>query len=292
MAEGIKIGPLTLNYYGMIIMVGVIVAAYLSYLEAKRRNLDPEIIWDALPWIVIGGVIGARIWHILTPPASMVELGITTKYYLTHPLDAIAIWRGGLGIPGAVAGGALALYLYTRKQGLIFLQWADIIAPGLALAQAIGRWGNFVNQEVYGSPSNLPWAITIDPRHRLPEFMAYETYHPLFLYESIFNLINMGFLLWIGRRFSEKIEDGDIFLSYLVTYPIFRFFMEFLRLDNSMVGGVNANQTLMLVIALTAASLLLWRHRIGLFPNKFQNAQKIINPENDHAPHIIDNHED
>jgi len=118
--EGIQIGPLTLRFYGMIIMLGVVAAAALSYFQAKKRNLDPEIILDSLTWIVIGGVIGARIWHILTPPASMVEQGITTMYYLTHPVAAIAVWRGGLGIPGAVAGGALAFYLYSRKKGLLF----------------------------------------------------------------------------------------------------------------------------------------------------------------------------
>jgi phosphatidylglycerol:prolipoprotein diacylglycerol transferase len=268
MAEGIRIGPLTLNYYGMIIMAGVIAAAVLSHYEAKRRKLNADIVWDCLPWVVLGGVIGARIWHILTPPASMVEQGVTTWYYLTHPLDAIAIWRGGLGIPGAVAGGALALYLYTRKREISFLLWVDIIAPGLALAQAIGRWGNFINQEVYGRPSNLPWAITIDPRYRLPEYRDVATYHPLFLYESIFNLLNMGFLLWLTRKMAHKLKQGDIFLSYLVTYPMFRFFLEFLRLDASLVGGVNANQTLMLIIALAAAGLIVWRHRETIFPRQ------------------------
>jgi phosphatidylglycerol---prolipoprotein diacylglyceryl transferase len=280
MAEGIKIGPLTLNYYGMIIMAGVIGAALLSYFEAKRRGLDTDIVWDSLPWVVIGGVIGARIWHILTPPASMVEQGITTLYYLTHPLDAIAIWRGGLGIPGAVAGGALALYLYSRKRGFSFLLWADIIVPGLALAQAIGRWGNFVNQEVYGGPSNLPWAITIDPRHRLPEFMDQATYHPLFLYESIFNLLNMGFLLWLNRKYSHKLKEGDVLLSYLITYPVFRFFMEFLRLDNSFVGGVNANQTFMLIIAIFATGLIIWRHRVKLFSGQSEPKNDDIQPKN------------
>jgi phosphatidylglycerol:prolipoprotein diacylglycerol transferase len=279
MANGIQIGPLTLNFYGMIIMAGVIAAAVLSYLEAKRRGLDTDIVWDCLPWVVLGGVIGARIWHILTPPASMVEQGVTTWYYLTHPLAAIAIWRGGLGIPGAVAGGALALYIYSRKRGFSFLLWADIIAPGLALAQAIGRWGNFVNQEVYGSPSNLPWAITIDPQHRLPEFKDVATYHPLFLYESIFNLFNMGLLLWLNRKMAHKLKEGDVFLSYLVTYPIFRFLMEFLRLDNSFVGGVNANQTLMLVIALAAAGLILWRHRDTIFPRGDESKVKVDRSE-------------
>ena len=259
--EGIQIGPLTLRFYGMIIMAGVIAATILSYFEAKRRHVNTEIVLDSFTWVVLGGVIGARIWHILTPPASMVEQGITTMYYLTHPLAAIAIWRGGLGIPGAVAGGALAFYFYSRKRGLDFGLWADIFAPGLALGQAIGRWGNFINQEVYGSPSNLPWAITIDPAHRLPEFMEYSTYHPLFLYESLFNLLNMGFLLWLSRKFADRLKSGDVFLTYLITYPVFRFFMEFLRLDNSFVGGINANQTLMSVIAILASAFIFWRHR-------------------------------
>ena len=261
MITGIKIGPLTLNFYGLIIMIGVIAAAVLSYFEAKRRQLNTDVIMDCLIWVVLGGVIGARIWHILTPPASHVEQGITTLYYLTHPLDAVAIWRGGLGIPGAVAGGALAFYIYARKRGLNFGLWSDIFAPGLALGQAIGRWGNFINQEVYGRPTNLPWAITIDPAHRLPEFMEFATYHPLFLYESLFNLANMGFLLWMMRKNSAKLKSGDVFLTYLITYPIFRFFMEFLRLDNSYVGGINANQALMIVIAVISAGLILWKHR-------------------------------
>ncbi len=268
MIDGIQIGPLKIQFYGVIIMLGVIAAAYLSYREAKRRKLDPEIVLDSLTWVVLGGIIGARIWHILTPPASMVAQGITTGYYLTHPLDAIAIWRGGLGIPGAVAGGALAFYLYARKRKISFALWADVIAPGLALGQAIGRWGNFVNQEVYGSPTDLPWAITIDPQHRLPEYLNVAKYHPLFLYESLFNLANMGFLLWISRKFDEKMKKGDVFLSYLITYPIFRFFMEYLRLDNSFVGGINANQTLMLVIAIASGAFIIWRHRQEIFKQK------------------------
>lgn len=261
MAEGFQIGPLTIRYYALILLGGIIAAAILSYYQAKRQGKDPEVILDSLTWIVLGGVIGARIWHIFTPPASMVEQGITTWYYLTHPLDAIAIWKGGLGIPGAIAGGALAFYLYAKKRKLQFGAWADVFAPGLALGQAIGRWGNFVNQEVYGSPSTLPWAITIDPAYRLPAFKDVATYHPLFLYESIFNLLNMVFLFWFSRKYADKLKGGDVFLTYLISYPVFRFFMEFLRLDNSLVGGINANQTLMLVIAVASAGFLFWRHK-------------------------------
>jgi len=268
MVEGIHIGPLTLSFYGMLIMAGVIAAAVLSYYKAKKTGLEPDVIVDSLTWIVLGGIIGARIWHILTPPASMVEQGITTLYYLTHPLDAIAVWKGGLGIPGAVAGGAFAFYLYARKRKISFGVWADIFAPGVALGQAIGRWGNFINQEVYGKPTTLPWAITIDIDHRLPEYISFSTYHPLFLYESLFNLANMGFLLWFSGKFKDKVKPGDVFLTYLITYPIFRFFMEYLRLDNSYVGRIDANQTLMIVLAVTSAGFIIWRHRKELFRKK------------------------
>jgi phosphatidylglycerol---prolipoprotein diacylglyceryl transferase len=251
----------TLHFYGLIIMTGVLVASYMTAREAKRRNINTDLVWDLLPWVLIGGVIGARIWHILTPPPSMVERGITTAYYLTHPLDAIAIWNGGLGIIGAVVGGAIALYFFARKHEMNFFTWADMIAPGLAVAQAIGRWGNFVNQELYGAPTNLPWAITIDPQHRVPGFENFSTYHPTFLYESILNLVNMGILLWANKRFAGRLKAGDIFLLYLINYPLIRFFMEFLRLDSSEVVGVNVNQWVMLVIAVAAAVGLYLRHR-------------------------------
>ena len=273
MVQGFQIGPLTIRYYALIMLGGIIAASILSYFIAKRQGKNTDVILDSLTWIVVGGVIGARIWHILTPTASNVAQGITTMYYLTHPLDAIAIWKGGLGIPGAVAGGALAFYLYARKRKLHFGEWADVFTPGLALGQAIGRWGNFINQEVYGSPSTLPWAITIDPANRLPEYQDIATYHPLFLYESIFNLLNMGFLLWLSRKYTDKLKGGDVFLTYLVSYPIFRFFMEFLRLDSSMVGGINANQTMMLVIAVASAGFLVWRHRDTLFKKPQEPAE-------------------
>lgn len=260
MIDGFNIGPIRIHFYGILIMLGALAAAWLADLEAKRRNLNREVVWDCLAWLLIGGIIGARIWHILTPPPSMVAQGITTMYYLTHPLDILEVWNGGLGIPGAVIGGAIALFIYTRSHKLNFLQWADVIMPGLALAQAIGRWGNFINQEVYGAPTTLPWAIKIDLAHRLSGYLQYETYHPLFLYESILNVINMGILLWLGRRFPDRLKNGDLLLSYLVMYPTYRFFLEFLRLDASQVGGLNFNQTFMGVIAILAAATLIWRH--------------------------------
>ncbi len=261
MREGFTIFGYTVHYYGIIIMLGALAAAGLSTLEARRRKVNTDLVWDMLPYLLIAGVIGARIWHVLTPPASMVEQGITAWYYLTHPLEILQIWKGGLGIPGAVIGGAIALYLYCRKKGQSFAMWVDIIAPGLALAQAIGRFGNYVNQEVYGAPTDLPWAIFIEPAHRLPEYINVAYYHPLFAYESIYNLINMALLLWISRRFINRLVVGDIFLVYLIVYPVGRFFLEFLRLDPSPIAGININQTIMAVIALSAIAALILRHR-------------------------------
>jgi phosphatidylglycerol:prolipoprotein diacylglycerol transferase len=262
MPEGFYIGKLFIHFYGVIIMFGAVLAAWLATVEAKRRGHNPEVVWDVMPWLLIAGIIGARIWHILTPPASMVAMGITTQYYLTHPLDAINIRAGGLGIPGAVMGGALALWLYTRKKKLSFASWVDIIAPGLALAQAVGRWGNFINQELYGAPTDLPWAIFIEPSRRLIEYMDVAYYHPMFFYESLWNLMNMAVLLILGRKLKEKLFRGDIFLIYLVIYPIGRFLLEFIRLDPSNVGGINANQTTMAIIAISSLIILVLKRTI------------------------------
>jgi len=271
MPDGISIGNFEIKFYGIIIMLGALLAAWLSSKETKRRGINPDFIWDMLPWLLIAGIIGARLWHIFTPSASLVALGIDTKYYLTHPLDAINIRNGGLGIPGAVMGGALALWFYSRSKKTSFAMWTDIVAPGLALAQAIGRWGNFFNQELYGGPTNLPWAIFIEPAYRLPEYINQAYYHPMFLYESLWNLMNMAVLMILGRKFQHKLITGDIFLVYLLIYPIGRFFLEFIRLDPSNIGGINANQTTMAVIAILSAIALIGKHTV--FKKKFPKSK-------------------
>lgn len=258
---GIQIGKYTIFYYGIIIMLGAIAAALLAAFEARRKGQSTEIVWDGLVWVLIGGIVGARIWHILTPPASMVEAGYTTMFYLTHPLNAINIRAGGLGIPGAVIGGFIAIYIFCRRRKLDFAFWLDIAAPAVALGQAIGRWGNYFNQELYGSPSDLPWAISIDPQNRLPGYKNQATYHPLFLYESIWNFAIVVLLLWLGRKYEHWLINGDLFFIYLMTYPLGRFLLEFLRLDPARVGGININQTVMLLVMLAAAGAFIWRHR-------------------------------
>jgi phosphatidylglycerol:prolipoprotein diacylglycerol transferase len=264
MPTGFQLGPLYIHFYGIILMLGALAAAFLAEREARRRGQNSDLVWDGLVWVLIGGIIGARIWHILTPPQSMVLLGYTTQFYLTHPLDMLAIWNGGLGIPGGVIGGSLALFWFTRRNKLSFALWADIAAPAVALGQAIGRWGNFVNQELYGAPApaNLPWKIFIAPEYRLkPVYQDVAYYHPLFLYESLWNFANMFFLLWLARRHADRLKQGDLFLIYMVFYAVGRFFLEFVRLDPSHVGGFDINQALMAVVVVLGSAALIYRHR-------------------------------
>lgn len=256
-----QVGPFTIHYYSLMILAGITVALFLTGREAKKSGKNLEFLLDALPWISIGGVLGARIWHIFTPPESMVARGISTRYYLTHLLEALAIWKGGVGIIGAVLGGSLALWAFAQRKGESASAWLDILSPGIALAQAVGRWGNFINQEVYGLPSNLPWAIFIDPQHRLPGYSQISTYHPLFLYESLWSLLNMAFLLWIRSKLGEKLKSGSLFLIYLLFYGVGRVGLEFLRLDISSWQGVNLNQIAMSLVVISAGVLLYNRQR-------------------------------
>jgi phosphatidylglycerol:prolipoprotein diacylglycerol transferase len=261
MPLGFHIGPIFIRFYGLIIMVGALAGSWLAVRGAKLRDQDPELVWDGLVWVLIGGIIGARLWHIFTPTPSDIAVGLTTKYYLTHPLDALNIRSGGLGIPGAVIGGMLTLYWFCKRRGISFALWVDIAAPGLALGQAIGRWGNFINQELYGPPTDLPWGIFIEPQYRLPGFKEFERFHPLFLYESLWNLMNMGLLLWLGRKYKNRLKTGDLLLVYMIIYPVGRILLEFIRLNSAEIAGINANQAVMMVVVIGAAVWLFTRHR-------------------------------
>ena len=261
MNDGLSLGPLLLRWNGLLFALGISVGALLAAREAKRRDYDPEIIYYLFLPLLIWGTIGARIWYILTPPLSSIQLGLTTHYYLFQPGDAVALWLGGFGIPGALMGGLLALLFFVRKNGLPFWEMTDILAPGLALAQAIGRMGNYFNQELYGLPTNLPWKIFIEPAYRLSGFEEVEYFHPLFAYEVILNFSNVIFLLWLARRFAEKLKTGDLFFAYLGTYFTYRFFLEYLRLDVALINGINVNQVFFAILFVCAgAGLYIW-HR-------------------------------
>jgi phosphatidylglycerol:prolipoprotein diacylglycerol transferase len=254
--EGVELGPVLLRWNGLLIAMGIACGALLSAVEARRRFEDSEIIYHLFVPVTIWAWIASRLWHVLTPPLSSVQLGMTTAHYLSHPLDILAFWIGGFGIPGALLGGTIALWAFARSEKLPFWELADVLAPGLVLAQAIGRVGNYFNQELYGLPARMPWAIFISPEHRLIGYEAVEFYHPLYAYEALLFLGCAALLLWLSRGgFADRLKPGDLFLIYLSYTSIVRFLLEFLRLDAALVNGINANQAFFgLIFALSAGA--------------------------------------
>jgi len=260
LTDGVTLGPLLLRWNGLLIALGIAFGALVSAIEAKRRFQDAEIIYYLFVPVTLWTWIGSRLWHVLTPPLSSVQLGLTTGHYLSHPLDVLSFWVGGFGIPGAILGGTIALWWAARKEELPFWQLADVLAPGVLLAQVIGRAGNFFNQELYGLPTKLPWAIFIQPENRLPGYEQVERYHPLFAYEMFPALAGFILLLWFSRgRFAERLKAGDVYLVYLAYYSLVRFLLEFLRLDVALVNGINANQVFFAILFIIASGILVRR---------------------------------
>ncbi|MGC8786930.1 MAG: prolipoprotein diacylglyceryl transferase [Anaerolineae bacterium] len=252
-----RIGPIAIAWYGILIVVSAMVAAFLAEREAKRRGENPEHVWNALLLCLILGMIGARLYHVIS----------SLDYYRQYPMEIFNTRHGGLAIYGAVAGGALAVWIYTRRYHLNFGRWADIATPGLFLAQAIARWGNYLNQELYGYPTTLPWGITIDAAHRIPPFTDLTKYplttrfHPTFLYESLGNLVNFALITYISRRYADRLKDGDLILCYGILYPLLRFFVEFQRPDAWKIAGVATAQWIAIASIILCSALLIYRHR-------------------------------
>jgi phosphatidylglycerol:prolipoprotein diacylglycerol transferase len=225
-----------------------------------------------LIYVVIVGIIGARLYHVLSTPAGCGDNVPMCgwPWYRNHPIDALLIWNGGLGIFGAILAGGLVVVIYARRHQLPLARYLDIAAPALLIGQAIGRWGNFANQELYGPPTDLPWGIAIDAAHRTYPYTDLVRYpiettrfHPLFLYESLLNLLGFVVLIVISRRFAHRLKDGDLFLLYLIWYPANRILVESMRFDAWTVGGsgLATAQLVSLALMLAAVALLIIRHR-------------------------------
>jgi phosphatidylglycerol:prolipoprotein diacylglycerol transferase len=237
--------------------------------DAPWRQWNPDYVWGGITWCLVLAIIGARLYHVLTPSPSMAAVGITSALdYFRNPMQLINLRSGGLGIFGGIAGGALGLFLYTRRQNISAIAWADLGVVGLALGQAIGRWGNFFNQELYGRPSELPWSIHIDPIHRLDQFVDFSRYHPAFIYESLWSLMSFVILLFLARRRRDWLQTGDLMAFYLVFYSVGRIILELIRLDSltlSLGGidlGIPVATLVSIIIAIPMAALLIWRHLI------------------------------
>ncbi len=339
-------GPLEIRYYGIIIVIAMLIGASVAARLARRVGYNPEHIWGALTWAIIPAIIGARLFYVLFPPAAVVAEGKDTVWFLQNFFDvqsgAIAIWSGGLNIFGAVLGGLLGGILYLGPQhnrvagifsaifrfwrfylliigaaliavfltnqnstplgfgitlivltlvtfipavrrwlaagvvefpdaGLPILPWLDIAFVALPLGQAIGRWANFINQELYGVPTTLPWGIAIDTAKRVEPFVSpvdYPTstlFHPLFLYESLWSILAFIVLLRLFLRSRDRFLPGDFVLMYLMQYAVIRFLLEGIRVSVSYIPGTEINlwQLVSAALFLISLAILLYRHRAG-----------------------------
>jgi phosphatidylglycerol:prolipoprotein diacylglycerol transferase len=258
---------LPIYWYGVLIVGGIMLGAYTVTFEIRRRGLDPEHVWGGLTWALVLGVIGARLYHVLTPPPSMCRsLGICSALdYIKDPIRLIDFRGGGLGIYGAIVGGILGIYLYGRRYKMDWLAFTDVGSYGLALGQFVGRWGNFFNQELYGRPTDLPWAVYIE--HPLPAYAEFQRFHPTFLYESLWNFLTFLVLFTIARRASDRLLKGELLGLYLIMYPIGRILMETIRLDspnfffNGQDSGINIAMALAGATIVLVAGALLARRR-------------------------------
>jgi len=254
---------LDFTWYGISIVLGVLVAANYAAYAAKRKGQDPNNIWDMFIYILVFGVISARIWYVVTA-----TLG-GNRFYLEQPLQIVNIRAGGINIFGAIMGGVLTVVIFCIIKKLNPLMYLDFIGPSVLLGQGVSRWGNFVNQELYGPPTTLPWGIPIDALHRIPPFNDLSRYplstrfHPTFLYETIYDLVAFAVLLYLLRRFERWWKVGSAFGAYLVLHGTGRFIIEFFRPDQPRIGTstVSYSSALSVLFVVTGAALIYFSQR-------------------------------
>lgn len=246
-----ELGPFPVRAYALAIIAGIFAAIWLTDRRWQARGGGPEDVLDIAVWAVPFGIIGGRIYHVITSPqAYFGENG--------NPLDALAIWQGGLGIWGAIFFGGVGAWIACRRRGIPLPAFADAVAPGLLVAQALGRLGNWFNQELYGRPTDLPWALEIDRAHREQGYESFATFHPTFLYELLWNLAAAAFVIWADRRF--RLSHGRAFALYVATYCTGRLWIELLRIDDAnRILGVRLNVVTSVVVGLLAVAYLVWQ---------------------------------
>jgi phosphatidylglycerol---prolipoprotein diacylglyceryl transferase len=278
------IGGITiaLRWYGVLVMLGVAVGAWFGEREVTRRGGKGEIIWDALVWILPAGIIGARLWYVVNATIG------GNQYYLQNPIQIINIPQGGLHIYGGLVFGAIAMYFYSRRHKMDIWLFLDSVAPMVLLGQAIARPANFINQELYGQPTTLPWGIPIDALHRIGVYTdlakyPFETtrFHPTFAYEMIWNFLAFALIMYVSRRFADQMKPGAVFFGWLVLAGLGRFLIEFVRTDQPHVGGSWISTTQVVTIVMILVGLLMLAFRYGKLklplpplPEEYQISEK------------------
>ncbi|MEP0817431.1 MULTISPECIES: prolipoprotein diacylglyceryl transferase [Trichocoleus] len=276
----VELGPLTIRWYGLLIASAVLIGVSLSQALATRRRVDPDLIGDLIIWLVVAAIPSARLYYVL----------FQWQEYAQRPEDIIAIWKGGIAIHGAILGGLVASLIFAKIKRVSFWQLADLVAPSLILGQAIGRWGNFFNSEAFGRPTNLPWKLFIPPEQRPVGYENVAYFHPTFLYESLWNLMVFGILITLffrGLRGKPALKVGTLFLVYLVSYSLGRFWIEGLRTDSLMIGPLRIAQIISLVEISIGLAGLFWLYQLRRpLPDVVaaQETDPKLRQESDHLP--------
>ncbi|GHS86895.1 prolipoprotein diacylglyceryl transferase 2 [Actinomycetota bacterium] len=251
------LGPLPLRAYALAILVGIVVAVVLTQRRWVERGGKQDDVLEIAFWAVPFGIVGGRLYHVITSPDAYFGTG-------GDPWKAFAIWEGGLGIWGAVALGAVGAWIGCRRMGVRLPVFADALAPGLIVAQAIGRLGNWFNQELFGGPTTLPWGLRIDDAHLPLGYASGTLFHPTFLYELLWNLAGAAFLIWADRRW--RLGHGRVFWLYVVVYTVGRLWIELLRIDPAhTIGPFRVNVWTSIIVGLGAlvAFIVVGRRRPG-----------------------------
>jgi prolipoprotein diacylglyceryl transferase len=248
------LGPFPLRAYALAIILGILAAIVITDRRWVARGGSPGVAADVAVWAVPFGIVGGRIYHVITSPAPYFGPG-------GDPVDAVKVWQGGLGIWGAVVVGGVGAWIACRRRGIPLPPFGDALAPGLAVAQAIGRFGNYANQELFGRPTDLPWGLQIDPRHRPAVYAEADTFHPTFLYESLWCLGVAALVWWVDRRL--RLGHGRAFALYVAAYCVGRFWIEGMRVDAAQqVLGLRLNEWTSVVVFLGALAYLLVSARV------------------------------
>jgi prolipoprotein diacylglyceryl transferase len=249
------LGPFPIRAYALCIIAGIVVAVWLGDRRWRARGGRAGQVGDIAIWAVPFGIVGGRLYHVITDNGNYFGAG-------RNPVAALYIWQGGLGIWGAIALGGVGAYIGARREGVLFPPLADALAPGIALAQAVGRWGNYFNQELFGRPTTLPWALKIDPAHRPPGYEQYATFQPTFLYESIWDVGVALLVIWADRRF--RLGHGRAFALYVAAYCAGRGWIEYLRIDPveaNDVFGLRLNVWTSIVLFVLSVGYFVWSAR-------------------------------
>lgn len=250
---------ITLTWYGVLVMSGVLIAAWLSEKELRRRGEDGEHIWDVLVWALPAGVVGARLWYV----AQSILSG--SRYYLDEPRKIIMINEGGLHFFGALLFGAIAVLLYVRKYRLDPWLLFDSVAPMVLIGQAVARPANFINQELYGQPTSLPWGIPIQAAHRISPYNDLAQYpvettrfHPTFAYEMLWNFLAAALFIWLARRMAARLKPGAVFAGWLVLAGVGRAMIESFRPDQPLIPGTALSYSRLFALLMAVAGLVLF----------------------------------